>query len=164
MFRERDDLGKPRRTRLVGHVEERARLRELLLEERHPLVGSLRRRSGGREIRARPVERARHDLVRDAFAWSLVSLIAREVLSRQAAERRSRERRIVGVDELDAMTLRKAMVGGIEVAPVIERRLIALVVHHGRQRVLIGDLRVDDLELDRDPAGLATCGDRTSPR
>ena len=99
---------------------------KLPLEELQPLVGSLPHCIERGEIRPGSVKRAWNDTIRDAFAGAFVAVIAREVRPRQPAERRARTLRVVGVDELDAMTLRKAMVGRIEIAPVIEHGLIDL--------------------------------------
>ena len=53
------------------------------------------------------------------------------------------------------MAMREPMVGGVEVAAVIELRLIARVEQHRVHAVLVGQREVEDLELDRHVTRLA---------
>ena len=100
--------------------------------------------------RARAVERRRHDAVADAFARALRSPAARVKSEPSKRPRLARHRGlVVGVDELDAVAVREAVVDGVEVAAVVQLGLARLVVHHRVQAVRVGQREVEDAAARR---------------
>src|SRR4051794_8668692 len=54
------------------------------------------------------------------------------------------------MNQLDAVSMREAVEGGIEIPALIQLRLIAGVVQHRVHAVVVGEDEVVDLELDRE--------------
>src|SRR5439155_18826417 len=130
-------------------VEERQRARQPRAQERHPLVGTPPRLRPVVECPAGPVERQRDDDVAHALARTLVLMRSGEVLSRKTTGSRVHALLVVRMYELDAVTMREPMVGGIQIAAVILLDLAALVVHHRVDAVLVRQREIEQLELDR---------------
>ena len=145
---------------LVGEIQEGEGTRHRARRRR-----SSRRRTPPRRSRA-PRTPARGRRSSEA-RWScrrppraLVAARLREVATVEAAEGRGDLGLVVGVNELDALAMGEPMVGGVEVSPLIEHRLIGLVVDHRAQAVLVGQGEVEDLQLDGQGALLAVGGHR----
>ena len=84
------------------------RARQLLTQERHPRVALAPRRGAVVESRPRTIERARHDDVADTRAGPFVAGLAREIGTREPPQTACTRLLVVGVHELDAMTVREA--------------------------------------------------------
>jgi hypothetical protein len=67
---------------------------------------------------------------------------------------------VVGVYQLDAVAMGKAVILGVEVAAVIQLRLAALVVQHRVHAVLVRQAEIQHLELDRQHAARVVGLDR----
>ena len=130
--RARRMLGYSRRRGLVRHVEERARAAAARWR-RNVIQSSALRQALGAVVPAAagPVERDGRERVAHAFARAFVAR-ARRVKSEPSKRpmRVSHRGLVVGVDQLDAVAVRGAMVGGVEVAAVVQLGLARLVVHH----------------------------------
>ena len=71
-------------------------------------------------------------------ARALVAGLGLEVVAAEAAQRRPRRRQVVALHQLHALAMGEAVVDGVEVGALVHLRLLALVVQHRRQRVLVG--------------------------
>jgi hypothetical protein len=143
---------------LVGHVEERLGLGDGAGQERHPRVGELPRAVALVPAAARPVKRAGHDPVPHPFAGTLISRPAREVGAVEPALARAHRRLVVRITELDPIPVREAVIGGVQVAAVVQLGLRGLVVDHRVQAVRVGQREVEDLKLDGNAQGLPVRG------
>ncbi len=136
------------RARLVGHVEEGERRGEVLAQEGHPLVGLAPGALALVEILAGAVEAARDDAVADRLAGAFIAARGREVFARETRAGGARRLDRVGVNQLDAVAVREAVVRGVEVAPLIKLGLQRLVVDHRVHAVLVRQGEVEQLQLD----------------
>src|SRR5207247_5737918 len=105
---------------LVGEIQEGAGPGKRLAEERHPGVGSPPGALAPLELRARAVEGDGHYAVADALSGPLVTGPGTEVGAGEAAEARPHLGLVVGVDQLHAVAVRKAMVGGVEPLALVQ--------------------------------------------
>ena len=86
--------------------------------------------------------------VADTLARALVVRVAREVRAGEPPESGPRGRDVVGVHQLDALAMGEAVVRRIHVAAVVQLGLVARVVHHRVQAVLVGQREIEELERE----------------
>ena len=108
-----------RGARFVGHVEKRDRARQLLPEKRHPRVAARPGAGPVVELPPRPVEGARRQHVAHSLTGSFVTVGLGEVRARETAPDGGERRLVVGVDQFHAVAMREAVVGRVEIAPVV---------------------------------------------
>src|SRR3954470_2741492 len=128
VFCERDNARVFRRARLVRHVKKRQGAGQPFAKKRDPGVAASPCRLPIVELPAGSVERAWRDDVSRTLPGSLVTPVAREVRPGKATDDGRQRVLVVRLHELDAMTVGKTMVGRVEVASVIQLRLIARVM------------------------------------
>ena len=148
VFGEPQDARIVGRARLVGHVEERQCLRQQLPQKRHPGIRMRPRTRTVVVLTARPVKGCGHDHVPDTLPWSLVVPRAGKIRAGEPPERGPRRRDVVCVHQLDALAVGEAVVLRIHVAAVVQLRLIAGVVHHCVEAVLVRQCEVEELERE----------------
>src|SRR5262249_37901941 len=106
------------------------------------------------EISPRPIKRRRDDRVADALARALVAIGFCEIRAAKSPHRVPRRGDIVGVNQLDALAMRETMVLGVEVAPLIKLRLRSLIIAPRALAFLMGQCKIEQLELAGDVSAL----------
>src|SRR5689334_4336522 len=135
--------------RFVGQVKKSDRTRQLLLKKRHPAIGFAPRTRTFIESFSRPIERSRNDPVAGSQTRSFITLCRGKIAAVEAAQCRGCQVDIVGLDQLDALAMSKAVVLRIEVATLIHFGLQALVIDHHVHAVLIRQGEIKQFQLDR---------------
>src|SRR6185369_330330 len=130
---------------------------KLLSKERYPPISVAPRTGSIVESFSRTVKCSRNDLVADAQTRSFIALRFREISAVKAAERGMYGLDVVTVDQLDAVTMCKAVVLRIQIASLVESRLQTLVVDHRLHAVLIRQGEIKQLQLDGDRLFPAIC-------
>src|SRR5262245_33304994 len=134
----------------VRQVKKRDGSWQALFQKGHPLVGLAPCAGAVIKLLARPIKRRGNDAIADAFARPFVAVRGGEIRAAEASRRSLDGLDAVGLNQLNSITMREAVILGVEIAALIKFRLTGFVINHRGQTVFVRQSEIEQLQFNGD--------------